>query len=58
MDRIWLVIGIAAYLMSIGLPCLRWGFLLCPTGSMKWRRAAEALITGFCRKLYLAGKDR
>jgi hypothetical protein len=50
MDRIWLVIGIAAYLMSIDLRCLRWGFLLRPTGSVKWRHPAEAFITGFAAK--------
>jgi uncharacterized membrane protein YbhN (UPF0104 family) len=50
MDRMWLVTGVAAYLMSIGLRCLRWGFLLRPTGSVKWRHPAEALITGFAAK--------
>jgi glycosyltransferase 2 family protein len=42
--------------MSIGLRCLRWGFLLRATGSVKWRHAAEALITGFAANYILPGR--
>jgi hypothetical protein len=31
----WLLAGISIYLASIGLGCLRWGFLLCVTGPCK-----------------------
>jgi uncharacterized protein (TIRG00374 family) len=56
MDRLWLMTGIAVYLISIGLRCLRWGLLLRATGSVKWRHAAEALITGFAANYVLPGR--
>jgi glycosyltransferase 2 family protein len=56
MNRLWLTTGIAVYLAAIGLRCLRWGLLLRATGSVKWRHAAEALITGFAANYVLPGR--
>jgi hypothetical protein len=56
MDRSWLMTGIGVYLSSIGLRCLRWGFLLRATGSVKWRHVSEALITGFAANYVLPGR--
>lgn len=55
-DAHWLVVGIAVYLGSMGLRCLRWGILLRATGGVKWRHAAEALITGFAANYVLPGR--
>ncbi len=56
LDRNWLIAGVAVYLASIGLRCLRWGILLRVTGSVKWRHAAEALVTGFAANFVLPGR--
>ncbi len=56
MDRWWLMAGVAVYLSAIGLRCLRWGFLLRATGSVKWRHASEALVTGFAANYVLPGR--
>jgi uncharacterized protein (TIRG00374 family) len=55
-DANWLSVGVAVYLASIGLRCLRWGILLRATGRVKWRHAAEALITGFAANYLLPGR--
>ncbi len=52
----WLIAGVAVYLGAIGLRCLRWGVLLRATGSVKWRHAAEALVTGFAANYVLPGR--
>src|SRR5215469_3852367 len=49
----WLATGVAAYIASIGLRCLRWGILLRATDNVKWRHAAEALLTGFAANYVL-----
>jgi glycosyltransferase 2 family protein len=55
-DASWLFAGVVVYLTSIGLRCLRWGILLRATGSVKWRHAAEALITGFAANYVLPAR--
>lgn len=52
----WLVGGVAAYLAAVAVRCLRWGVLLRATGSVKWRHAAEALVTGFAANYLLPGR--
>ena len=52
----WLLAGVAVYLAAIGLRCLRWGILLRATGTVKWRHAAEALVTGFAANYVLPGR--
>ncbi len=52
----WLLAGVVVYLGAIGLRCLRWGILLRATGSVKWRHAAEALVTGFAANYVLPGR--
>ncbi len=52
----WLIAGVAVYLAAISLRCLRWGILLRATGSVKWRHAAEALVTGFAANYVLPGR--
>jgi glycosyltransferase 2 family protein len=56
MDGKWLTAGVAVYLAAIGARCLRWGILLRATGSVKWRHATEALITGFAANYILPGR--
>lgn len=56
LDRNWLIAGVVIYLVSIGLRCLRWGVLLRATDSVKWRHAAEALVTGFAANFVLPGR--
>ena len=56
MEGKWLIAGVAVYLAAIGLRCLRWGILLRATGSVKWRHAAEALVTGFAANYVLPGR--
>jgi hypothetical protein len=56
MEGKWLITGVAVYLAAIGLRCLRWGILLRATGSVKWRHAAEALVTGFAANYVLPGR--
>jgi uncharacterized membrane protein YbhN (UPF0104 family) len=53
MDWGWLIGGVVAYLASIGLRCRRWGILLRATDSVKWRHAAEVLVTGFAANYLL-----
>jgi glycosyltransferase 2 family protein len=52
----WLIMAVAIYLTSIGLRCIRWGVLLRATGDVKWRHAAEALLTGFTANYLLPGR--
>lgn len=52
----WLLAGVLIYLGSISLRCLRWGFLLRATGSVKWRHAAEALVAGYAANFALPGR--
>jgi uncharacterized protein (TIRG00374 family) len=52
----WLLAGVFIYLTSISLRCLRWGFLLRATGSVKWRHAAEALVAGYAANFVLPGR--
>jgi len=56
MEGKWLIAGVAIYLAAIGLRCLRWGILLRATGGVKWRHAAEALVTGFAANYILPGR--
>jgi len=56
MDSKWLIAGIAAYLAAIAVRCLRWGILLRATDNVKWRHAAEALLTGFAANYLLPGR--
>src|SRR5208282_2987673 len=56
MEGKWLIAGVAVYLAAIGLRCLRWGILLRATGTVKWRHAAEALVTGFAANYVLPGR--
>jgi uncharacterized protein (TIRG00374 family) len=55
-DVAWLIIGVIFYLLSIGLRCLRWGILLRATDDVKWRHAAEALMTGYAANFVLPGR--
>ncbi|MGD0076050.1 MAG: lysylphosphatidylglycerol synthase transmembrane domain-containing protein [Candidatus Binataceae bacterium] len=56
MEGKWLIAGVAVYLGAIGLRCLRWGILLRAAGTVKWRHAAEALVTGFAANYILPGR--
>jgi glycosyltransferase 2 family protein len=56
MDVNWLITAVAIYLLSIGVRCLRWGVLLRATDNVKWRHAAEALVTGFAANYVLPGR--
>jgi uncharacterized membrane protein YbhN (UPF0104 family) len=56
MDGKWLIAGVSVYLAAIGLRCLRWGILLRATGRVKWRHAADALVTGFTANYVLPGR--
>jgi glycosyltransferase 2 family protein len=56
MNGYWLIIAVAVYLLSIGVRCLRWGVLLRATDNVKWRHAAEALVTGFAANYVLPGR--
>ena len=51
-----MVLAVAIYLLSIGVRCLRWGLLLRATNNVSWRRAAEALVTGFAAHYVLPGR--
>jgi glycosyltransferase 2 family protein len=55
-NRAWLTASVGIYLCSIALRCLRWGILLRAAGSVKWRHATEALITGFAANYVLPGR--
>src|SRR5262249_44498893 len=55
-DWRWLIAAVAIYLTSIALRCMRWGVLLRATDSVKWRHAAEALLTGFAANCVLPGR--
>jgi uncharacterized protein (TIRG00374 family) len=55
-DRRWLAIAVTVYLVSIGVRCVRWGVLLRATGQVRWRHAAEALLTGFAANYVLPGR--
>jgi glycosyltransferase 2 family protein len=52
----WLVASVIVYLTSIGLRCIRWGILLRATDEVKWRHAAETLVTGFAANYVLPGR--
>jgi glycosyltransferase 2 family protein len=56
MNRGWLSAAVASYLISIALRCVRWGILLRTTDNVKWRHAAEALLTGFAANYLLPGR--
>jgi uncharacterized protein (TIRG00374 family) len=56
MEGNWLIAAVAVYLVAIGLRCLRWGILLRAAGTVKWRHAAEALVTGFAANYILPGR--
>lgn len=56
LDPQWLIAGVAIYLASIGVRCLRWGVLLRATVNVKWRHASEALVTGFAANFVLPGR--
>jgi uncharacterized protein (TIRG00374 family) len=52
----WLIAAVAVYLTSVGLRCIRWGVLLRATDKVKWRHAAEALLTGIAANCVLPGR--
>jgi hypothetical protein len=56
LNRFWLLAGVALYLGSIGVRCLRWGVLLRAADDVKWRHAAEALLIGFAANYVLPGR--
>ena len=56
MEGKWLIAGVGVYLAAISLRCLRWGILLRAAGTVKWRHAAEALVTGFAANYVLPGR--
>jgi glycosyltransferase 2 family protein len=55
-DRSWLAIGVAVYMASIALRCLRWGILLRTNGAVKWRHAVEALLAGYAANYLLPAR--
>jgi glycosyltransferase 2 family protein len=55
-DRSWLIAGVAVYMASIALRCLRWGILLRTNGAVKWRHAVEALLAGYAANYLLPAR--
>src|SRR5712671_1244228 len=55
-DRSWLAAGVAVFMASIALRCLRWGILLRTNGAVKWRHAAEALLAGYAANYLLPAR--
>src|ERR1700704_3718213 len=55
-DRSWLAAGVAVYMASIALRCLRWGILLRTNGAVKWRHAVEALLAGYAANYLLPAR--
>lgn len=55
-NRAWLVAGVAVYMASIALRCLRWGILLRTNGAVKWRHALEALLAGYAANYLLPAR--
>jgi uncharacterized membrane protein YbhN (UPF0104 family) len=55
-DRSWLAAGVAVYMASIALRCLRWGVLLRTNGAVKWRHAVEALLAGYAANYLLPAR--
>jgi len=56
LDPSWVIAGVTIYLAAIGLRCVRWGLLLRATDNVKWRHAAEALLTGFAANYVIPGR--
>src|SRR5262245_54805326 len=52
----WVVVAVVLYLTSFGLRWIRWGVLLRATDEVKWRHAAEALLTGSVANYVLPGR--
>jgi len=55
-DRSWLAAGVAVFMASIALRCLRWGILLRTNGAVKWRHAAEVLLAGYAANYLLPAR--
>ena len=55
-DRSWLAIGVAVYMGSIAVRCLRWGILLRTNATVKWRHAVEALLAGYAANYLLPAR--
>jgi glycosyltransferase 2 family protein len=55
-DGVWLAAGVAVYLASIALRCVRWGILLRSNAEVKWRHAGEALLAGYAANYLLPGR--
>lgn len=55
-DRSWLALGVAVYMASIALRCLRWGILLRTNGAVRWRHAVEALLAGYAANYLLPAR--
>src|SRR6267154_642283 len=52
----WLAAGVAAYMTSITLRCLRWGILLRTNDAVKWRHAVESLLAGYAANYLLPAR--
>src|ERR1051325_3858984 len=55
-NRSWLSAGVAVYMASIALRCLRWGILLRTSGAVKWRHVVEALLAGYAANYLLPAR--
>lgn len=55
-DRSWLALGVAVYMASIALRCLRWGILLRTNGAVRWRHAVEVLLAGYAANYLLPAR--
>jgi uncharacterized membrane protein YbhN (UPF0104 family) len=55
-NRSWLAAGVAVYMTSIALRCLRWGILLRTNGAVKWRHVVEALLAGYAANYLLPAR--
>jgi uncharacterized protein (TIRG00374 family) len=56
LDRSWLISGVAIYMASIALRCVRWGLLLRTNSTVKWRHVSEALLAGFAANYLLPAR--
>jgi uncharacterized protein (TIRG00374 family) len=56
LERSWLIFGVAIYMASIAVRCVRWGLLLRTNGLVKWRHVTEALLAGFAANYLLPAR--
>src|SRR4051794_38764394 len=56
LERSWLIFGVAIYMASIAVRCVRWGLLLRTNGLVKWRHVTEALVAGFAANYLLPAR--